>query len=329
MIVFSVAGILMEGSRNATLRSLRPTPDSTVKFVEEKDNPHDSKAIAIVWNGVKLGYVPMTRGEYKGSYQDIARKLKVGKVIRYKYTPDNGNNWNDEHNGQLGSVKIGMSIQEEDQFSPVIGQKKVRISSLLGYLNCSGSVDGLINWAFNNSENGTFEGYKSALDATAVAGSLMHDSIEMILKRNQGISDYQMTKEESDLIPKGWNKFMDKFMLDVVNTEHRFVDANLGVTGQYDCLAHAYINGNKYLTVFDWKSSKKPSLKHKLQASFYAKNIEGCDKAVVVAWGSNTKQGYSASIIDRDTIENNYKAICLLKQLLDTMGVNFREEQMI
>lgn len=33
----------------------------TVAMVAEPDNPYDSRAVALVWNGAKLGYIPRER----------------------------------------------------------------------------------------------------------------------------------------------------------------------------------------------------------------------------------------------------------------------------
>lgn len=156
MITFGVRGLIADTSNN-DVKTLRPVVGSAVKLVAEPDNKHDKNAVAVYWNNHKLGYVPSIK-----TLQESSLNHKIGTVLSYGYTEDGGNNWNDEHKGKLGSVKIGLGkAKVEDDFSPAVGQLKPRISSILSYLNYTGNVDGLIRWAFQNADS--FDGYKDAL----------------------------------------------------------------------------------------------------------------------------------------------------------------------
>ena len=130
MITFGVRGLIADTSNN-DVKTLRPVVGSAVKLVAEPDNKHDKNAVAVYWNNHKLGYVPSIK-----TLQESSLNHKIGTVLSYGYTEDGGNNWNDDHKGKLGSVKIGLGkAKVEDDFSPAVGQLKPRISSILSYLN--------------------------------------------------------------------------------------------------------------------------------------------------------------------------------------------------
>ncbi len=260
-------------------------------------------------------------------YQELAKSVGTGKVISYKYTTDGGDTWNDNNEGKLGSVKVGIDCEDEDQFSPAIGQLKPRISSILSYLNPTGNVDGLIHWAFANSIDGTFDGYKEALNNTAEAGTDVHKAIENYFN--------QPTPFPPD-VPEGFYNFVKKYNPEVIKMEQRIVDAQLGITGQYDCLAWVDIKGRRVLACIDWKTSKRVSTKHKLQCSFYTKNIhkrgvvrDSDIVGMVVAFGVDNKQGYSCSIIEEADWKNNYQVICHLKAMLDLLNIKYRDSEVI
>ena len=319
MIEFSTAGILKEGERNHLLRELRPT--GAVQFVPEPDNPYDPNAVKIMYKDVKIGYVPKSRGGHKGSNQELAVKAKVGEVVRYAYTPDNGDSWNTEHKGILGSVRVAIEVEDEDVFSPSIGARYLRISSLLNYLNLGGGFDGIIKWAFD--QGGTHQDYVRAISDAQTNGTAMHDAIEKFLLGEDDSGEH---------LPDGLGHWVDKFQPETIETEIRVRDTNINVTGQYDWLGYVDYKGVRHLAIVDWKSSKAVKPHHKIQASFYAKNASTDDKptlAMVVAFGSKAKQGYSCSVVEADDIESNYQGVCLVKRGLDMLGVKYREDECI
>tara|TARA_R100000781_G_scaffold47284_2_gene31795 strand:+ start:12118 stop:13158 length:1041 start_codon:yes stop_codon:yes gene_type:complete len=343
MITFGVRGLIADTS-NDDVKTLRPVVGSAVKLVAEPDNKHDKNAVAVYWNNHKLGYVPSIK-----TLQESSLHYKIGTVLSYGYTEDGGNNWNDEHKGKLGSVKIGLGkAKEEENFSPAVGQLKPRISSILSYLNYTGNVDGLIRWAFQNADS--FDGYKNALQKTADKGTEVHKAIECYIKYNvfrdgldifdpkalQTYKDYKGGKSGQMAcckdIPEGWFNFMKKYKVRPISMEERLVDSQLGITGQYDMLAYIEHKGVEKVAIIDWKTSKKITDKHRLQCSFYVKtwynNVSQYTTPVgmVVAFGGNNKQGYSCSIVDWDEWHNYYIAVSRLKDALDILGVKFPME---
>lgn len=77
--------------------------------------------------------------------------------------------------------------------------------------------------------------------------------------------------------------------------------------------------------VVDWKSSKRPSLKHKIQTSIYAKNCfideQPIECAMVVAFGADTLQGYSIGYVDQEQIESNYLAMTHIRKAMECVGI--------
>ena len=314
MIEFGVAGIIKEGERNHILRRQRPT--GMVKFVAEPENPYDSNAVMVMYNDIKLGYVPMSKVGFKGSYQEMALKAKVGEIIRYSYTPDHGKTWNTEHDGMLGSVRLSIAMEDEDTFSPPIGARYVRISALLNFLNLGGGFDGIIKWAFD--QGGTHKDYVRAIGDAQNNGTEMHEAIEAKLMGYD--------TEYADCEPEGLDNWIEKHQPESLETEVRIRDNDISVTGQYDWLGYITYKGVRHLAIVDWKSSKSVKPHHKIQASFYAKNANSMERptlAVVVAFGSDAKQGYSMSVVEADDIEANYQGIVLLKRALDMFNVKF------
>lgn len=318
MIEFTVRGIMYEGDSNHIL--CRQRPKGAIHFVPEPDNAHDPNAIAVVYEGIKLGYVPKSKVGYEGSYQEMASKARVGEVVRYSYTEDRGETWNNEHNGRLGSVRVSIAMEEEE-FSPAIGAKHVRISALLNYLNLGGGFDGIIKWAFD--QGGTHQDYVRAIGDAQDNGTKMHEDIEAVLMGYDSDGNHE---------PKGLANWIEKFEPESLESEVRIIDTRIDVTGMYDWLGYVTYKGVRHLALVDWKSSKQVKPHHKIQASFYASNarsIEVPTIAMVVAFGSKAKQGYSASVIEQDEIRSNYEGVVLLKRTLDMLGVKFKDGECI
>jgi hypothetical protein len=306
---FSITGIEAQAKKNfESFKTLRPVGVVTLKH--EPDNLYDPFCIGVWYDGILLGYIPALKenGEYVGS--ELQRKIledgiTTAKIAGYGYL-DGKTDWNDEHRGRLGSVRLNIG-EIEESFSPSIGGNYIRVTDFIGYLNPYGKSDGLIRWAY--SQGNTFEDYEKALNLTAEAGTAMHTAIESDLRG-----------EPSDGLPDGWIKFREKYELDTIRMEERFFDSTLMVTGQPDWVG--ICNGK--LMVLDWKSGKKPSLKHKLQLAIYAKNTQfdgkECEGAMVVCFGSDNKQGFATASMTKDQIETTYEAMKWLRKVVDAVA---------
>jgi hypothetical protein len=283
-------------------KSLRPSGE--VEFKPEPDNKYDKSAVGVWFDGFRIGYVP------RGEAQAVVSGLKTGKVADYGYL--DGEEWNNEGRGVLQSVTVEVPDAKPTTSGKKAGVKYMRVTSFLSYFDAYGGGDGLIKWAFDHGNS--FEEYKEALNETAEAGTAMHSAIEAYLGGN----------EDAEGLPAGWWTFIAKYEIRVCYMEERFYDNVLNVSGQPDLVCYVRERkkgGNWHLMVFDWKSSKKPSVKHKLQLSIYAKNVEWKGEkpvgAVVVAFGAENKQGFSASKVTREQIETNYKAMRHLRACVD------------
>ena len=303
-MTFNLAGVSFASQRNRVVASMRPS--GAVSFVPEPDNKYDSRAISVQKDGVHIGYVP------KGYIQDclIENEICGGIIDRYLYSENNGDSFNDEHNGILYSVTI--RLDEEESFSPSGHSKYIRVTQFLKYFDPYGGGDGLIKWAFDQGT--TFEEYQNALNSTAEIGTAMHSAIESYLQTGK-----------RDGLPDGWDAFEKKYAPELCVSEQRIYDDSLSVSGQYDFLGYITIGGERVLAIVDWKSSKKPSIKHKMQCAFYAHNATWDNlsptHALVVAFGAENKQRFSASCIDKEQIESMYVGMKHIKAAMDCIGV--------
>ena len=307
MIELPVRGISFFTAKNMRLGKSRPV--GRVTFVHHPDNEHDPNAVAIMWKGEQLGWIPM------GDYQKVALEAGEGVVLDYKYYhpewADLGiDKWNTQHIGLLKSCTIG--IKQEDEYSDVIGGRYMRVSSFIKYFDHYGGGDGLIKWAFDQGSN--YNEYKEALDKCADEGTLMHDAIEK----------YFSEGTMSDDLPEGFKRFIDKYEPEFEWGEERFRDNELIVTGQPDFVGYINHKGRRVLACVDWKSSSSVRPSHKTQISIYTKNIKEPDEpeiAMVVAWGALNKQGFSTSVLEREEIENKYLACKYIRKVMDLMDV--------
>jgi len=309
---FNVAGISFKRDRNAEIAGLRPV--GAVSIVPEPDNQYDPKAMRIEYKGIALGYVP------KGDLQDFIAQngIHTASVANYMYIGDPDKHppkgWNEVHDGVLGSITLEIGSEEES--GRVIGGKYLRVTQFLKYFDPYGGGDGLIRWAFEHGN--TFEEYKEALEQTAIAGTEMHGAIEQELKG-------ESTELSRKSLPEGWEAFRKKYEPEMCYGEVRFWDNNLMVTGQPDFVGYITVKGSRVLAVVDWKSSKKPSLKHKIQVAVYATNSEWEGEkpthAMVVAFGAETKQKFSASVINAESIKSYYTGMCHVRAAMDAVGV--------
>ena len=311
-MILKLAGVTFAGDRNPAIKKLMP--QGSVSFEAEPDNEHDSNAVKVMYKDLHIGYVPKS-----DTAQEFCMKHKTGKIIDYIYY-DSDLKFNNKHIGQFQGMtfEVGDEIVEEN--GRIIGARYQRVTSFINYFNSSGSIDPLINWAFNNSIDGTFQGYKEALDQAAKNGTKMHEAIENYFKNP--------TPFPPD-VPEGFYNFVKKYNPEFVWGEKRFYDNNLMITGKPDFAGYIEYKGRRVPCLLDWKSSKRPNKKHELQISIYAKNsyvedqeIEG---AMVVAFGSDNKQGYSTKWLSKEQLESNYQAAEYIRKAMDSMGVYINE----
>ena len=310
MISFKVAGLMSQGEE---VTSLRPT--GYVLFKAEPENEYDPGAVAVYYSGVRVGYVPKN-----GGYQKQAVAAMKGKVVSCSYVhgyADGKPMWNDDGEGELRSIRLEIEEKKEEG-GKVIGGQYLRVTSFLKHFDPYGGGEGLIRWAFGQGQ--TFDEYKEALNKCADDGTLMHDAIEQSFKEGGGEGH----------LPEGWQNFVDKFEPEFCYGEERFYDSTLMVTGQPDFVGYITFKGRRVLAVVDWKSSKKPSIKHKLQASIYATNVEWDGEkpelALIVAFGADNKQRFSASAVSADQIANNYQAMRHVKKAMTLTGVRINPD---
>lgn len=307
-MILKLVGVTFATDHNPELKQLRPS--GVVSFEAEPDNEYDPNAVKVMYKEQHIGYVPKSEVA-----QTAALEAGTAKIIDYAYW-DSDIKWNENHIGQFQSMTFEIGDVEVDN-GKIIGGRYIRCTKFLKYFDPYGGGDGLIKWAFN--QGSTFDEYEEALNQCAEDGTIMHDAIENWLRDGT----------ESDLLPKGWDNFVNKYSPEFVYGEERFYDNNLMITGQPDFVGYIDWKGQRIRAVVDWKSSKKPSMKHKIQASIYAMNssideqpIEG---ALIVAFGADTKQGFSVGYVSREQIESNYLAMEHIKKAMDAVGVYIDE----
>ena len=310
---FNATGIQAQSKKQfETFSSLRPV--GAVSLVPRPDNEYDPFCIDVMLGDVCLGHVPARKvgGKYVGSELQlhiIDGGIKTALIEDYAYI--DGERWNREHVGMLGAVTLSIPDADED-FGRCIGGDYMRVTEFIGYLNPYGKSDGLIKWAY--SQGATYEDYEKALNSASEAGTAMHAAIEA----------YFTDGTSSDALPSGWARFCEKYELETIRMEERFYDSTLMVTGQPDWLGMC----NGVLTVLDWKSGKKPSLKHKMQLAIYAKNciFDGAlPEAMVVCFGSDNKQGFATSTMKHEAIETYYEAMKHLRKVVDVIGCTWNK----
>ena len=264
--------------------SFRPTqvqPEGLITLKWDKTNAYDDRAISAHYDGTHIGY--LKRGSEEQSYCfNLLRNDKMPKatVVEYKFAYKEGEKliFNDEHKGDLMHVEL--EIEGHVGYTRN-GQDYISITNLLGYLNPTGGMGNIIRWAIEKFER--YPDYEQFMCEAADKGTAMHTMIEEYLKKREIGND-------------GIKNFVKKFDPEVISLEQRLFSPT-GVAGTYDALLRI---GGKNIVV-DWKSSKKPQLKHKIQGAFYANEL-GADEVWIVTFGGTTRQGYSVSKVSRDKI---------------------------
>lgn len=320
----NIVGIEAQAKKNfETFRKLRPMGE--VKLIPDPKNKYDAFCIGVFFKKTLLGYIPGQKGNgissamYVGSEIQkyiIENKILSANVVNYGYI--DGDTWNDDHRGHLQSVSIDLETPETDT-GRCIGAKYQRVTSFISYFSPYGGGDGLIKWAFEQGT--TFEKYQSSLNKLAESGTLMHGAIEGRLGGQETFVVNEVTYDVAKHLPTAWAAFCSKYELDPCYMEKRFFDNELRVTGQPDFVG--YVNG--ILSVIDWKSSKKPSMKHEMQVSIYSKNAqwdgEVPQQALIVCFGAENKQGFSVKTVKLEKINEWYVAAKFLRAAMDACNL--------
>ena len=306
-MLLKLVGVTFATDHNPELKQLRPS--GSVSFEAEPDNEYDPHAVKVMYKDQHIGYVPKSE-----IAQKTALEAGTARIVDYAYY-DSDIKWNESHIGQFQSMTFEIGDVEMDN-GRIIGGRYLRCTKFLKYFDPYGGGDGLIRWAF--SQGTTFEEYEEALNTCAEDGTLMHDAIENYFRTGE-------FTEGRKYLPEGWKNFVEKYEPEFIYGEERFYDNNLMITGQPDFVGYITWKGQRIRAVVDWKSSKKPSMKHKIQASIYSMNcaideqpIEG---ALVVAFGADTKQGFSVGFVSREQIESNYQAMEHIKKAMECVNV--------
>ena len=306
-MLLKLVGVTFATDHNPELKQLRPS--GSVSFEAEPDNEYDANAVKVMYKDQHIGYVPKSEVAQK-----TALAAGTARIVDYAYW-DSDIKWNEHHIGQFQSMTFEIGDVEMDN-GRIIGGRYLRCTKFLKYFDPYGGGDGLIRWAF--SQGTTFEEYEEALNTCAEDGTLMHDEIEGYFRTGE-------FTEGRKYLPEGWKNFVEKYEPEFIYGEERFYDNNLMITGQPDFVGYITWKGQRIRAVVDWKSSKKPSMKHKIQASIYSMNcaideqpIEG---ALVVAFGADTKQGFSVGFVSREQIESNYQAMEHIKKAMECVNV--------
>jgi hypothetical protein len=129
---------------------------------------------------------------------------------------------------------------------------------------------------------------------------------------HRAIENYLRTGQTDMLIPEGFFIFMEKHdvQFDQDGIEQLLLDEDQGIAGTADLKATAHDGkkrpGPRMQVTIDWKSSKAPTMIHKIKTAWYAYR-QGSDEAWVVTFGGEAKQGYSLARVPTDKIERFYK----------------------
>tara|TARA_R100000278_G_scaffold109176_1_gene86111 strand:+ start:1211 stop:2194 length:984 start_codon:yes stop_codon:yes gene_type:complete len=319
-------GITFRSDYNTEIKKLRPQGSvSFVKSVDPEVLKHDENAIEVWYKNFHIGFVPAEK-----IAQEQALKHKTAKIVSYAYfDPDCG--FNEKHIGDFQAMTFQIGSTDVDNNGRIYGGDYVRITSFIKAFDPYMSDGfGLMKYAFDlgkieDQEGSSFDLYRERQQQVMDDGTKMHLHIEeMLLHGTRGSA-----------LPEGWDNFVKKYQPEIAYRDNkpyleiRKFDNDLMVTGQCDMVGYVTIKGERKRVVVDWKSSKKPHLKHLIQGSFYAMNndIDGepIEGVLVVAFGSQTKQKFSASYIDREQIESNYQALTHIRKALDCVGAYIRD----
>jgi hypothetical protein len=110
----TVAGITFRIKENPEVANLRPV--GAVTLQKEPDNKFDPNAIGVYYKGIQIGYIPKGKEQMTVNLA-LSKGLEVtARVNEYRYC--DGDDFNDEHRGQLQYIKLELhsSIPEKREF---------------------------------------------------------------------------------------------------------------------------------------------------------------------------------------------------------------------
>ncbi len=249
-----------------------------------------------------------------------------------------GNLFNKRGLGSLNSVTVEFETKEDDgEVADRSVSNMMGITRFLSLLPCDEEgQERFDRWKFGTLkdvlqektddlmdivENG-YDHYRSWLQGLADSGTEMHSDIEGVLNRWESLRKEGKEEEfeASETDRSGIYNFILKYQPKVMWIEKNVQDKEAMLRGRPDCLLEIEIGGETVFAVVDWKSGRC-SLKHKLQVSFYAKNSEKKAEGWVVSFKTDSKQGYSLTRVDVESVEKNYSDILSLKSLCESLGI--------
>lgn len=315
-ILCNVAGITF---RNKSDEFLTMEPEGIVTFEHEPTNKFDPNAIKVLYNGIWLGYVKAD--SYAQEFLKEHPEVLEAQIIGYGYATGTGQGlkFNNMNEGRLSAVGFcivhGESnvTYDEDNNYIINGKPYKRLSGVMKYFNPEPDSPGLDKWKIDEHEN--YNAYRQNLSKLARAGTAMHSAIENFLRYGQ----------EDMLIPEGFHNFMKKHDVqwEKEGIEQLLLDEDQGIAGTADLKATAHDGkkkpGPRMQVTIDWKSSKAPTIIHKIKTAWYAYK-QGSDEAWVVAFGGNSKQGYSLARVSTDKIEQFYTLIGAIRAAIGVLN---------
>ena len=311
-------------------------PQGALVLVPEPENKFDKLAVAVhcphEGSTVRIGYLP-AKGEKNVELKKfIHNTFSMGgemyvEMIEYGYINDRFG-WGEvmvsdkplgggnkkpatEKKPTTGQKPVAVSARTSKNQSNaevtssaylINGKSYRRLTHLLGTYEPDGKdgADRLTKWA---CDHGSFDAYKSNLDALAEKGTAMHNAIE----------DW-LGGDKSSPVPEGFLNWYEKYSPEVVAVECRVTDDEIMVAGTYDLLCNIIVKGVKMLVAVDWKSSKNVRKKHRLQVGWYAHQADA-DEGWVVWFGGKQKQGFGCSRIDEETCAKKARQVDLIAEL--------------
>ena len=127
---FTASGISFRVKENPDLAHARPEGSATVRLDPgNKFAKHPRGAFPLTWNGLEIGFVPDAE---RGVQDEIVKIIDDGKVpeikvLEYSYTTGKGKtkSFNDQHEGELGSVKLSFTYEESKETAAPAKQETV------------------------------------------------------------------------------------------------------------------------------------------------------------------------------------------------------------
>lgn len=282
---FQLAGLTFRHKEDPAVATLRPKGLATI--VPEPDNRYDSKALKVMWDGHFIGYVPGPKSKNPTIQEAVLKAIASGEpyqveIVEYRYR--DGEDWNDEHRGQLGCCTLALCTGGDGKVREHDGVTYGRISDFVSWFHPGGYPENLKRWEINHKD---YDDYQRDMRELADKGTAMHAAMEAFYDLDaehralalQALPFAAMGQPEgleplvvADL-PETLLAFCERFDVTPLTAEERLFDHETGLSGQYDRLAEVYdrkLDRDLGLTVLDWKSGKMVRDHQKWQVGWYA-----------------------------------------------------------